>query len=170
MRNTWLAVLGVVIAALIVAGCGSSKTASKAAGTASPAAPHSPVRSATMRASPAASAFAASTLKTAKVKGVTVLTDAKGFTVYSFAPDTATTSKCIGSCATFWPPVKAPAAAGTGVTGSIGMITRSDGTKQATYHGRPLYTYAGDHAPGEAAGNGLNVNGGLWRAVEVSGG
>ena len=47
-----------------------------------------------------------STLKTAKIGGVTVLTNAKGFTLYSFAPDTSTKSACNGACATDWPPVK----------------------------------------------------------------
>src|SRR5262252_4406604 len=43
-----------------------------------------------------------------------------------------------------WPPVKAPATAGTGVTGKLGTIKRSDGSMQATYNGHPLYTYSGD--------------------------
>jgi hypothetical protein len=42
------------------------------------------------------------------------------------------------------------------------MITRSDGSKQATYDGRPLYTYTAETAPGQANGNNLNLNGGLW--------
>ena len=91
-----------------------------------------------------------------------MLTNAAGFTLYWFAPDTPTTSKCTGSCATYWPPVKGPATAGSGVTGTIGVITRPDGTKQATYDGHPLYTYAADSAPGQNKGNGLN---GLRRPV-----
>ena len=89
--------------------------------------------------------------------------------MYWFVPDTSTTSKCTGSCATYWPPVKGPATAGPGVTGTLGTITRSDGTTQATYDGHPLYTYAGDTAPGQAKGNGLNVSGGLWYEMTVSG-
>jgi predicted lipoprotein with Yx(FWY)xxD motif len=103
------------------------------------------------------------------INGTTVLTNAAGFTLYWFVPDTSTTSKCTGSCATYWPPVKGPAAAGSGVTGTLGTITRPDGTTQATYDGHPLYTYAGDTAPGQAKGNGLNVSGGLWHEVTVSG-
>jgi len=49
--------------------------------------------------SSAHSAAAAAGLKTATVGGVTVLTNAKGFTLYAFAPDTSTTSKCNGACA-----------------------------------------------------------------------
>jgi len=96
------------------------------------------------------------------------VTNAKGFTLYWFVPDTATTSKCNGSCATFWPPVKGPATAGAGVTGKLATIKRADGSAQATYNGHPLYTYVGDHAPGQATGNGLNVNGGVWHEVTVS--
>jgi predicted lipoprotein with Yx(FWY)xxD motif len=163
MRNRWLAVAGLLTAALIVAACGSSKPGSSAASTSSSAAAPS---SSAPASGPAASGTA---LKTAKVGGATVLTNAKGFTLYWFAPDTATSSKCNGSCATFWPPVKGPASAGSGVTGKLGTIKRSDGSTQATYNGHPLYTYVGDHAPGEATGNGLNVNGGVWHEVTASG-
>ena len=159
MRNRWLVTAGLLTAALIVAACGSSAPGSSAASTSSPAAAPS---SSAPASGPAASGTA---LKTAKVGGATVLTNAKGFTLYWFAPDTATSSKCNGSCATFWPPVKGPASAGSGVTGKLGTIKRSDGSTQATYNGHPLYTYVGDHAPGEATGNGLNVNGGVWHEV-----
>jgi len=98
-----------------------------------------------------------------------VLTNAKGFTLYWFAPDTAAKSNCNGSCATYWPPVQGPATAGAGVTGKLGTITRSDGSAQATYNGHPLYTYVSDTAPGQAKGNGLNVSGGVWHEVTVSG-
>ena len=98
-----------------------------------------------------------------------LLTNAKGFTLYSFAPDTATKSNCNGSCTHFWPPVKGPATAGPGVTGKLTVITRSDGSKQAAYNGHPLYTYVGDTAPGQDKGNGLNLSGGLWHVIPVSG-
>ena len=103
------------------------------------------------------------------IGGVAVLTNAAGFTLYWFAPDTSTTSKCTGTCATYWPPVKGPASAGAGVTGKLGTITRTDGTVQATYDGHPLYTYVADTAPGQAKGNGINASGGLWYEVTVSG-
>ena len=60
------------------------------------------------------------------------------------------------------------AAAGPGVTGRLGTITRSDGSRQATYDGHPLYTYIADTAPGQAHGNNLNLNGGVWHEVMVS--
>jgi predicted lipoprotein with Yx(FWY)xxD motif len=107
-------------------------------------------------------------LKTAKIGKVTVLTNAKGFTLYSFAPDTPTKSNCNGTCAQTWPPVKGPAAA-SGVKGKFGTIKRANGSVQATYNGHPLYTYLGDTAPKQARGNGLNVNGGVWHEVATSG-
>jgi predicted lipoprotein with Yx(FWY)xxD motif len=103
------------------------------------------------------------------INGTAVLTNSQGKTLYWFAPDTSTTSKCTGSCATYWPPVTGPVTAGSGVTGTLGAITRSDGTMQATYDGHPLYTYVGDTAAGQAKGNGLNLSGGLWYEMTVSG-
>ena len=55
------------------------------------------------------------------------------------------------------------------MTGKLGTITRSDGSTQATYNGHPLYTYVSDTAPGQAKGNGLNLSGGVWHEVPVSG-
>ena len=103
------------------------------------------------------------------IGGATVLTNAGGFTLYWFAPDTPAKSNCNGSCATFWPPVKGPATPGQGVTGKLGTITRADGSTQATLNGHPLYTYKGDTAPGQDKGNGLNISGGLWHDVTATG-
>ena len=108
-------------------------------------------------------------LKTMTIGGTTVLTNAKGFTLYSFAPDTPATSKCYGSCAAYWPPVTGTPPTSPGVPGRVGTITRTDGTEQLTYNGHPLYTYIGDTAPGQARGNNLNLNGGLWHEVTVTG-
>ena len=113
-------------------------------------------------------AAAAGSLKTAKIGGATVLTSVKGFTLYSFAPDTPTTSKCNGTCAQNWPPVKGAASA-SGVKGTFGTIKRSDGSVQATFDGHPLYTFVGDTAPGQNKGNGLNAAGGLWHEITTSG-
>jgi predicted lipoprotein with Yx(FWY)xxD motif len=117
--------------------------------------------------SPASSipaAAAASTVKTAMIAWATVLTSSQGFTLYSFAPDTSTTSKRNGTCAQNWPPVNGPVTA-AGVTGTYGTITRSDGSVRATFDGDPLYTFAGDTAPGRNKDNGLNAVGGLWHEI-----
>jgi predicted lipoprotein with Yx(FWY)xxD motif len=154
MNKTWLAPAGLA-ATLLIAACGSSTSSGSTTSSA---------------ATPASSAAASSSaLKTTKIGGVAVLTNAKGFTLYWFVPDTSTKSNCNGSCAAYWPPAKGPATAGAGVTGKLATITRSDGSIQATYNGRPLYTYVGDKAPGQAKGNGLNLSGGVWHEVTVSG-
>ena len=116
------------------------------------------------------SAASGQALKTIQIKGVTVLTNSKGMTLYWFAPDTPTKSACYGSCAAYWPPVYGAQKAGPGVSGKLGTIKRTDGTIQATYDGHPLYTYIGDSHPGQATGNNINLNGGFWYEVHVSGG
>ena len=148
-----LALLTVAAAAAVLAACSSSATSSSSGGSSSSGSP---------------AAATAGGLKTATIGGATVLTNASGFTLYSFAPDTPTTSNCNGTCAQAWPPVKGPATA-SGVTGTFGTIKRSDGSVQATFDGHPLYTFAGDTAAGQAKGNGLNVNGGLWHEFTTSG-
>jgi predicted lipoprotein with Yx(FWY)xxD motif len=112
---------------------------------------------------------AGSVLRTANIGGATVLVNSQGRTLYSFAPDTSTKSVCNGSCAVYWPPVHGPVTAGAGVTGHLGTIKRSDGTTQEAYNGHPLYTYVGDSGPGQANGNNLNLNGGIWHEVPASG-
>jgi predicted lipoprotein with Yx(FWY)xxD motif len=123
---------------------------------------------ATPKTQPVASG--AQTLDARQIGGVNLLTDAKGLTLYWFAPDSPNKSVCYGSCAAYWPPVAGNASAGPGVTGTIATIKRTDGTTQATYHGHPLYTYVGDSAPGQDGGNNLNLNGGLWHIVPVTAG
>ena len=104
------------------------------------------------------------------VAGKDLLTDSKGLTLYTFVPDSVNKSVCYGDCATYWPPVPGNVSAGPGVTGKIGTITRTDGTTQATYDGHPLYTYIGDHSPGQDGGNNINLNGGVWHVVVVGSG
>jgi predicted lipoprotein with Yx(FWY)xxD motif len=115
-----------------------------------------------------AAAGAGAGLRIVTIDGKAVLANARGFTLYSFAPDTPTTSRCYGSCAAYWPPVTGTATASPGLPGRISTITRTDGTRQLTYNGHPLYTYIADTAPGQASGNNINLNGGLWRDVPVS--
>src|SRR5215472_14167531 len=155
MRGKWWAPAGFAAAALVLAACGSSSSGST--GSASNSAPSS-----------AAPAAAGTALKTTTVNGKKVLTNAQGMVLYWFAPDSSTKSACNTSCLKFWPLVPGPATAGTGVTGTLGVIT-TNGVKQATYDGRPLYTYVGDTTPGQVKGNALNVSGGLWWVMTPSG-
>src|SRR5215475_14997534 len=92
-----------------------------------------------------------------------------GLTLYWFVPDTSSHSACNGECVQHWSPVPGPATAGAGVAGSLGTITRSNDSKQATYDGHPLYTYVADTAPGQAKGNGLDSSGGVWHEMTASG-
>lgn len=104
-------------------------------------------------------------LRIVKIGSVSVLANGQGFTVYWFAPDTATKSECNGLCTAYWPPVEGPLTAGPCLTGRLGTIKRSDGLTQATYDGHPLYTYVGDSAPGQARGGAPSLNGGPWREI-----
>jgi predicted lipoprotein with Yx(FWY)xxD motif len=108
-------------------------------------------------------------LKIAKIKGVSVLTNARGFTLYWFVPDTPTKSICYGTCAAYWPPVTGSPTVSRGVTGKLGTIRRSDGLLEVTYNHHPLYTYVADAAPGQANGNNINLNGGVWHEMIASG-
>ncbi len=108
-------------------------------------------------------------IKVTKIQGVSVLTNAAGFTLYWFAPDTPRKSTCYGTCAAYWPPVTGRPVAGPGVTGELGTIGRTGGATQATYDGHPLYTYVGDSSPGQSTGNNINLNGGFWYEMTVSG-
>src|SRR5262245_10187180 len=77
----------------------------------------------------------------------TYLTDSSGRSLYVFAADTAGKSNCSGGCTSFWPPFSgSSASAMSGVQASmLGTITRSDGTKQVTYDGHPLYYRSEEH-------------------------
>lgn len=108
-------------------------------------------------------------LKTEQAGGVTVLANNKGLTLYWFARDTPGKSNCTGSCSGYWPPVTGSPAAPAGVSGKFGTIKRPGGATQVTYNGHPLYTYIGDSHPGQASGNNLNLNGGVWHEARVSG-
>jgi predicted lipoprotein with Yx(FWY)xxD motif len=146
------------VAATALAACGSSGTSSHASGGSSAA-------SGSSSASTTAAVSAAG-LKTTTISGTKVLTNAKGFVLYSFAPDTSTTSKCNGACAKAWPPLTP--SSGSTVKSPFATIKRTDGSTQLTYNGHPLYTYIGDTHPGQASGNKVTLNGGLWLDVPVA--
>lgn len=102
----------------------------------------------------------------------TILVDSKGHTIYVFANDKANMSNCSGACAADWPPVTVSGTAPgsvPGVPGSIGSITRSDGSHQLTVASHPLYTFSGDSSAGQTNGQGINLNGGVWTVVSPAG-
>ena len=116
---------------------------------------------------------ASSTVITTKTSsGGSFLTNGAGRAVYLFMADSSGKSNCDGACAAAWPPVIAagqPTAAGGAQASDLSTITRSDGTKQVTYDGHPLYYFEGDTGPGMDKGQGLNGFGALWYLVAPSG-
>ena len=152
--------LGVVFlgaAALVLAAAGCSSNSGGSSGAA-PGAPTPTANGATISAQPTSLG--------------TILVDAQGRTVYDFANDKTSASTCTGACASAWPPVPAPAslpASLPGVTGALGVTMRSDGTRQLTVAGHPVYTFDGDSAPGQTNGQGIVAFGGLWTVVSPAG-
>ncbi|WIX97636.1 SCO0930 family lipoprotein [Amycolatopsis mongoliensis] len=123
-------------------------------------------------ASAASRPAAPTTLGTADIGGLgPVLTDQAGRTLYLFTKDSRGSgeSTCDGACARTWPPLLADSRITVAEdidTGLVGQITRADGSRQVTVGGWPVYTYAKDGGPGEAAGHGV---GNTWYAVEPNG-
>lgn len=95
-----------------------------------------------------------------------VLVDGSGRTLYLFTPDGdhASSSKCVGGCATLWTGLQGKPKAGSGVDASL--IATTSGSKQASYHGHLLYYYANDAAPGDMNGQGVD---GSWYVVNSTG-
>jgi predicted lipoprotein with Yx(FWY)xxD motif len=150
-----------LLALLAVAGCGGSSGGSST-GAASASA-----------TGPAPSGGGSATVDVANNPQLgKILVDSKGFTLYTFAKDTGTTSMCSGACAQGWPPLIASGkpTAGSGVSsGMLGTTKRSDGSMQVTFAGHPVYTFIEDMSPGQVTGNGSTAFGGAWNAVQPSG-
>lgn len=95
-----------------------------------------------------------------------ILTDSRGFTLYTFNNDTANSgeSACLEGCASAWPPltITGEGQYDAAIAANFGTITRADGTTQVTYKGLPLYFFANDAAAGDT--NGHQV-GGVWFAA-----
>src|SRR4051794_41013891 len=77
-----------------------------------------------------------------------------------------------GACATNWPPLRASGkpTVGSGTQASMASTTkRSDGSRQVTYNGHPLYRFQGDHTAGDTNGQGVNAFGAAWYVVSPAG-
>jgi predicted lipoprotein with Yx(FWY)xxD motif len=150
---------------LAAAACSSAASTSAAAPASSPPASSAP-------ASSAPASTTGTVLTTHAGSAGAFLTDGSGRTVYLWAKDTTNMSDCSGACAQAWPPVPATGtltAIGGAQASDLGTITRSDGTKQATYDGHPLYYFVGDSGPGQTAGQGSDNFGAKWWLVAPSG-
>jgi len=184
MKRSNAGILGALgatgLVALVLAGCGgggSTSSSSAAGGSAYE-------QSATTTAStPAATTTTATSGATAGIATISVthsgslgsilVAGPKQRTVYLFAADKGPTSTCSGACAEVWPPVittASPKATGGAKGADLGTITRSDGTKQVTYKGHPLYYYAGDGPNGgESTGQAISSFGAPWYVLTPSG-
>jgi predicted lipoprotein with Yx(FWY)xxD motif len=101
-----------------------------------------------------------------------VLVDARGRTLYLFEKDKQGRSACYGTCATYWPPLLSTAKPrpGKGVHASLlGVTKRTDGKRQVTYAGHPLYTFVADKKAGQTNGEGLTNFGATWDVVAATG-
>jgi predicted lipoprotein with Yx(FWY)xxD motif len=155
-----------------LAACGSSTTKTSAPVPSSSPSSSAPY-SAPSSAPPATSAPAAgaAALKVGTPKFDEALTDSGGKAVYLFEADTGPTSTCNGACATAWPPVTTtgtPTITG-GDASKLGTTMRSDGTKQVTYGGHPLYYFVHDTKAGDTNGQGLHAFGADWYLIGTNG-
>jgi predicted lipoprotein with Yx(FWY)xxD motif len=171
--------LGTAVAALaLLAGCGSSsKTTSSSAGAASttsaPTPRYAPANStaSTTAAGPTGAAGMLIASKHDKL-GTVLAAGPKKLTVYLFEADRGAASACSGACAAVWPPVTtsgSPQSSASAVASDLGTITRSDGSRQVTYKGHPLYYFAKDKDAGDAYGQGLKSFGADWYVLAPSG-
>ena len=163
-----LALLGA--SAALVAACAGGGAPTTAPATTTPATA-APATAAPATAAPATQAAAGLQLALGSNGSLgSYVTGKDGMALYLFTKDTATTSACTGECATNWPPLTVAAAsdvaAGAGVSGAIGTITRADGTLQVTLAGHPLYYFANDAAAGDVNGQAI---GGVWYLVAADG-
>jgi predicted lipoprotein with Yx(FWY)xxD motif len=178
MSNPLHALVPLAAVAVLVAGCGGGSTSSgsssgSAAGSASAASSTSPGSAYGAAAKPAPAAKGDAVLSTRKLALGTVLVGPDGRTLYVFDADHGMSSACSASCAADWPPLTtsgAPKATGAAKASMLATINRADGTRQVTYGGHPLYSYAGDQQPGQASGQGSVAFGAPWYVAAPSGG
>jgi predicted lipoprotein with Yx(FWY)xxD motif len=83
-----------------------------------------------------------------------VLANAQGLSLYTFDNDTTSSSTCYTLCANTW---HAILAAEPALSAPFGVSVRTDGSRQITFHGHPLYHFAGDVAPGDTFGDNLGL-------------
>ena len=150
--------------ALLVAACSTGSSGTAAAGSSSPAGASS--------SSAAAGGSGSTVITTVSSSAGTFLATSSGHAVYLWSKDGDGMSACTGACTGAWPPVTTTGqvtASGGAKSSDLGTITRSDGTKQVTYDGHPLYFFSGDSGPGMASGQGNDGFGAKWWLVSPSG-
>ncbi len=90
-----------------------------------------------------------------------VLTNAEGFSLYFFAPDSKGDSNCVDGCITTWPAFNpSELSFDDGLDANdFSTITRTDGGEQLAYKGWPLYLFSSDAEAGQINGD---AAGGVW--------
>jgi len=121
---------------------------------------------------PAGNGSGAASVGLARTNLGNVLVDGDGRTLYLWKADKGTASACDGACASAWPPLttvgKPTAAAGVSAA-KLGTTKRADGGIEVTYNGHPLYTFAGDSAPGQTNGQASDGFGAEWYVLSAAG-
>jgi predicted lipoprotein with Yx(FWY)xxD motif len=159
-----------VVGALVLAACGSSGSSSSGTSGSSGASSTPSYGGTASKAPTSSGAAAAVTTKTSSLG--TFLVDAKGRTLYLWDADHGSMSTCTGACAQAWPPVtttSTPKASGAVKASLLGTTKRADGSREVTYAGHPLYTFAGDTKAGQTTGEGSNGFGAPWWVVSPAG-
>jgi predicted lipoprotein with Yx(FWY)xxD motif len=154
-----------VAGALVLAACGGSNTSSSSGSGSTPS--YGAAKPSTSNSSGAASVVSAKTSSLG-----TFLVYANGRTLYLWDADHGSKSTCSGACAQAWPPLTTtttPKASGAVKASLLGTTKRTDGTREVTYAGHPLYTFAGDTQPGQTTGQGSNGFGAPWWVVTPAG-
>jgi predicted lipoprotein with Yx(FWY)xxD motif len=170
MRRSGIGLLGLVALAITLAGCGgSSKPSSEAESSKHNAYANS---STSTTSSAAANGAAVITVKSNPTLGSILAAGPKKLTVYMFKADHGGKSACYGACESAWPPVittGAPKGQGGVVAAKLSTITRSNGTKQVTYAGLPLYYYSPDSTEADITGQGVVSFGAPWYVMSPNG-
>jgi predicted lipoprotein with Yx(FWY)xxD motif len=96
--------------------------------------------------------------------GKRIVVTARGRTLYTLSAERHGRFICTGTCLADWHPLRVPAGGKVEGVARLGTIRRPEGGRQATYRGRPLYTFDMDRRRGDVAGEGFR-DVGVWHAA-----
>jgi len=150
-RSSWLLAAALSVAGMAaVAACGASSSSGGGAGS-----------------------NGGATVTAVQTSVGTVLAGPSGATAYVLLSSQGASLPCEGACTSTWMPVTvssgAAPQAGSGVSTSLTVAARSDGSMQVAANGNPLYYYTGDNGSGQVNGQGIKSFGGTWYAVDTNG-
>lgn len=184
MRHMRFTVLSILVGVgLLASACGLSvaaPTTAPAAPSTAAAASATPQRAATTSPTPAPQATTRPSEAAATTEVVVflvedneygpILADKSGRALYIHTQDLPGLPACINTCLVNWPAFTVPEgvtpAAGPGISGRLGVLTRQDGTRQVTVNDQPLYYAIEDSEPGATNGQGI-AN--IWFLADAAG-